>query len=435
MPQLPMFAYNPTDTAEVRLQKRTIFIVASLCCFFGCLWSLMYTLVFGWGLTAFLPAFYGVIVGSAMIVSQITKNHYYTIYAQMICIMYITTFIQWSIGGIFASGFVMAWAFCGPIIALLFLPIRKALIWFGLDILNVVITVAFDGFFTSHGYTVPYNIQLVFFIMNLSVSSLVIFLFASYFASTAGRQRQRADNLLDVVIPLGVELASEKDLDRLLEKMLVEAQNFCQAKMGLIYFKTKDNYLHYMIIRNVSKGLALGGTSGNPVTQQPLSLYLSDGAPNEQHACTRAALGGKTLNISTAQDIQGFDMSDIRAWSDEIPAALLAIPLMSVQNKVLGVLQLMDPQDPETHVSIPFDKHLQELLESFSTLAVTALESYIREQAIKRKFHDMSIAVDTAQVQHEISEITETDFFRELTSRVKTMRTTPTQNKKSAAGA
>src|SRR5690348_15984641 len=119
------FAFAPKDTEEIRLEKFAAFLVASSCCRAGCLWSAMYYFVFGWNLTAILPVFFVLIVGSALIISHITKNHHYAIYTEIICIMYIPTLVQWNIGGAFDSGLVLVWAFLGPVCALMFFSIRQ----------------------------------------------------------------------------------------------------------------------------------------------------------------------------------------------------------------------------------------------------------------------------------------------------------------------
>lgn len=195
------FATDAADSDEVRLEKSTIFMVAVSCCLAGCIWTAMYALVFGWGLTTFLPALFVVVVGAALVISHRTRDHRAAVYAQIICIIYITTFIQWSIGGVFDSGFVLAWAFCGPIVALIFFPLRRSLVWFALYVLNVVITVAFDDFFAGRGYDVSATTRNIFFFMNLSFSSFVVFLFASYFVSSATIERRRADALLLNILP------------------------------------------------------------------------------------------------------------------------------------------------------------------------------------------------------------------------------------------
>lgn len=195
------FAYDPDDTEETRLEKFAIFLVAGSCCLAGVVWTLMYYAFFGWGLTAILPLGFVLFVGSALVVSHKTKNHYIAIYTQIVCIMYITTLIQWSIGDVFASGFVMVWAFCGPMVALMFFSLRQSMVWFALYLLNLGISVVFNDFFASQGQTVAENARLFFFMMNLSFASVVVFVFAGYYVTAANRERANANRLLLNVLP------------------------------------------------------------------------------------------------------------------------------------------------------------------------------------------------------------------------------------------
>ena len=102
------FAYDPRDTDAIRLEKFTIFLVAFSCCAAGLFWTAMYYYVFGFGLVAVLPFAFVVIVGATLAVSHFIRNHHPLVYIQIVCIIYITTVIQWSIGGVFESGFVLA---------------------------------------------------------------------------------------------------------------------------------------------------------------------------------------------------------------------------------------------------------------------------------------------------------------------------------------
>ena len=106
-----LFAYDSDDTDEIRLEKSTIFLVAVSCCLAGVAWTAMYYVVFGFGLVAILPFCFVVIVGGSLAFCHLVRKHQPLVYIQIICIIYITTFIQWSIGGVFDSGFVLAWPF------------------------------------------------------------------------------------------------------------------------------------------------------------------------------------------------------------------------------------------------------------------------------------------------------------------------------------
>ena len=196
-----LFAHDPDDDEDIRLEKSTIFLVAGSCCLAGMAWTVMYYVVFGFGLIAALPFAFCVIVGGSMVVCHVIRRHQPLIYIQIICIIYITTFIQWSIGGVFDSGFVLVWAFCGPVIALMFFSLKHSIIWLLLYLANLVITVAFNDFFSMHAHQVPDGTKVLFFIMNLSVSSLVVFTFAGYFVTSAVGEREKANKLLLNILP------------------------------------------------------------------------------------------------------------------------------------------------------------------------------------------------------------------------------------------
>jgi signal transduction histidine kinase len=205
-------AFDPADDPEIRLEKMAIFLLAGACSLAGTAWTAMYWAVFGWGLTTILPLSFVIIVGSALLISHFTKNHYIVIYTQIICIMYITAFIQWSIGGVFDSGVVVLWAFLGPICALMFFSIRQSIVWLLLYLLNLVITVVFNDFFASHGQAVTGTMQLVFFLLNLGVASIVVFVFAGYYVNAAIREQKKAQNLLDANLQQEIILRQNEKL-------------------------------------------------------------------------------------------------------------------------------------------------------------------------------------------------------------------------------
>lgn len=195
------FAYDPRDDDDERLKKAAIFIVAASCCVAGTAWTAMYWFVFGWGLTTALPLSFVVIVGSALYLSHRLGTRTLVVYAQIICIIYVTAFIQWSVGGLPQSGFVMVWAFCGPMVALIFFSVRASAIWFALYVVNIAITVVFQDFFVRHGQPVTPGVEQVFTFMNFAGASLVVFIFAGYFVKAAEKEKRRADALLLNILP------------------------------------------------------------------------------------------------------------------------------------------------------------------------------------------------------------------------------------------
>jgi len=195
------FAHNADDSAELRAEKFAIFLVAVSCCVAGCVWSGMYFAVFGPGVVAALPLVFVAIVGTSLAVSHRLKNHLIAAYAQIACILYVPALAQWTIGGIFQSGFVLVWALCGPLIALMYFSVRESAVWMLLYIVNIAATVLFDDVFSASGHPVSDGTRVLFFWMNLTFASLVVFAFASSFVRATIRERENANRLLLNILP------------------------------------------------------------------------------------------------------------------------------------------------------------------------------------------------------------------------------------------
>jgi hypothetical protein len=63
------------------------------------------------------------------------------------------------------------------------------------------------------------------------------------------------------------------------------------------------------------------------------------------------------------------------------------------------------------------------MMESFSSLAATALESYSREQSLRQEIQQLRIKIDERQQQQQVIEIIETDFFQDLQAKARMLRT------------
>ena len=239
-------------------------------------------------------------------------------------------------------------------------------------------------------------------------------------------EKKRADDLLDVVIPIGVALPSEKDFNRLLEKILSEARNFCNADAGTLYLRTQENQLKFVLVHNNSNQIRLGGTSGAVVPFPPIPMYDEvTGAPHLRNVASNAAITGKTINIPDARQSPDFDFSGLNMLDDSdnhYAQSFLTIPLKNSVGSVLGVLQLLNAQDPDSGAVIPFDDNLQQMMESLSSLAVAALEAYIREQGLRREIQKLRIEIDEGKRQKQVSEIVDSDFFAGLKAKARKMR-------------
>jgi GAF domain-containing protein len=148
----------------------------------------------------------------------------------------------------------------------------------------------------------------------------------------------------------------------------------------------------------------------------------TNGRPNHQDVAVQAAINGVTINIADARQVDAYDFSGPESDNGYYATSYLTIPLKNSENQVAGVLQLLDARDPDTGQIIPFDQNLQQMMESFSSLAVAALEAYIREQALRQEIQQLRIEIDAVKREQQVEEIIETDFFRDLQAKAREMR-------------
>lgn len=239
------------------------------------------------------------------------------------------------------------------------------------------------------------------------------------------QEQRRSDDILNMVIPLGVALSGEKDFDRLLESIVLSAMHICDADGGTLYLRNERNELEFMIMRNESLSLAVGGPHGQPMTFAPLRMYDPLGAPNHHYVVTHAALTGASFNIPDAYNAGQFDFSGTRAFDTSTgyhSTSFLTVPLKDNSGMVIGVLQLINACDRQTGKVIGFDPTQQQLIESLSALATSALSAYLREARLHNQIANLRIEIDRNRQSRQVAEITETEYFQTLQNRVRDLR-------------
>jgi sigma-B regulation protein RsbU (phosphoserine phosphatase) len=200
------------------------------------------------------------------------------------------------------------------------------------------------------------------------------------------RLRSRVDDLNDLrdhlehgILPLGVALTEQESLDQLLERILIEAQSFCNADAGTIYLKSDDDHLRFVNMRTDSLGIALGGTTGKEIPYEPLPIIDEEtGEPNERNIATYVAIHGQPANIPDVYDVDDFDFSatkEFDAKSGYRSISAFTTPLKDHLGNVIGVIQLFNAQDVNTGEVVPFNAYQQLLVQSLASQASTALNT------------------------------------------------------------
>jgi len=197
---------------------------------------------------------------------------------------------------------------------------------------------------------------------------------------------------LEQLNAIGAALSRERDLDRLLEQILIAAKDITHADAGTLYRKTDDGRLRFEILRNDSLGIAMGGTTGKEVPYYPVHLTGKDGKPNNSMVVAYAALHDETVNIADAYTAEGFDFSGTRhfdAKSGYRSKSFLTVPMKDHEGEIIGVLQLINAKDPRTGEIVPFshaDRRLAESLASQAAIALTNRQLINQLEALFESF-------------------------------------------------
>lgn len=185
---------------------------------------------------------------------------------------------------------------------------------------------------------------------------------------------------------IGISLAAERNRDRLIESILLEAKGLCNADGGTLYMRSEDDQLRFAIVHNDSLKIQLGGTTGKTIRFSPLPMRDPEtGAENHDAVATHAVWSGKTVRVDDAYLTHDFDFSGARAFDSAHgyrSTSFLAIPLKNAGGRVIAVLQLINARDEADKV-VPFNELDTDTVEAMAAQAGVALDNQILLQGQK----------------------------------------------------
>ena len=174
---------------------------------------------------------------------------------------------------------------------------------------------------------------------------------------------------INKVMKLGVELTEVKDVDVLLERILLEARRLVNADAGSIYIKEGDK-LKFSYTQNDTQQKKLA--PGKKLIYSTFSIPI-----NNQSIAGYVANTGETLNLRDVYKLTlGLPFSFNRSYDDLSgyrTQSMLTLPLKTNRGDTIGVLQLINGQDAKGKV-IPFWKRDEPLILHFANMAAVAIE-------------------------------------------------------------
>jgi HD-GYP domain-containing protein (c-di-GMP phosphodiesterase class II) len=185
---------------------------------------------------------------------------------------------------------------------------------------------------------------------------------------------------------IGIALSrQQRDLDRLLNMILEEARRFYRCDAGSLYTRDGDN-LTFKVAQNdtLKKRPRTQGSSESNFVAKPLPI-------TKRSIAGYVAATGEILMIDDVYELgprteYGFDRSFDNA-NQYRTRSILAIPMLGIEDRVIGVLQLINPLDSRGQ-PVPFADHQDDLARSLASQAGIALTNGILLEQTKRAHLD-----------------------------------------------
>jgi len=205
-----LYAYDASDSPDVAFQKQLLVIICSFLLLCGPGWWLMYYLVFGWGYASIAAGSFGVLVAVAIFVSHVLKNHKLLAHMVFIGTLVVPVICQWAVGDLHQGGMTIAWAFLTPLGILIFVSLRPALIYMGIFLTLVFITILYHPTLPGAPEEVAEAHIKLFYCMNLGTSFIVIFGTCAWFVHTIKVEKLISEKLLLNILPKDVAYELKK---------------------------------------------------------------------------------------------------------------------------------------------------------------------------------------------------------------------------------
>jgi HD-GYP domain-containing protein (c-di-GMP phosphodiesterase class II) len=198
---------------------------------------------------------------------------------------------------------------------------------------------------------------------------------------------------------IGAALSKERDINALLEAILVAAKVITNADGGTLYRMTEERTLKFEIVRNDTLKLAMGGTSGVEIPFYPVNLYDREGGPIKSMVAAYAVHQQESVNIADAYHQEGFDFSGTKNFDKKTgyrSRSFLTVPMKNHENEVIGVLQLINAKDRDTGEVKEFSEADQGLAESLASQAAIALTNRLLINHLENLFESFISLINAA---------------------------------------
>ncbi|MCQ2496041.1 MAG: GAF domain-containing protein [Lachnospiraceae bacterium] len=194
------------------------------------------------------------------------------------------------------------------------------------------------------------------------------------------------------ILDIAMNLTVEQSYERLLDSIISESMEIADCDAGTLYI-LEDNALRFMIMRNKSMNVYEGG-NGEPIASMP--PVEMDG----KSVSSYVALNKKPINIKDVYEDESFDWQGPKRY-DSITGyrtrSMLVVPLINHDNKVIGVLQLLNAKDADGNPHY-FDDDDEQIIFAIASEAAVSLSNMMMYKQLSNMLNSfvasMTAAID-----------------------------------------
>ena len=175
---------------------------------------------------------------------------------------------------------------------------------------------------------------------------------------------------LKQLIAVGIALTSERELSKLLERIVAEARHFTNAESGTLFLREGD-VLRFAVAQNDARLERRGAHERRREPAEPLKL-------TQPSLAGYVALNGQLINLPHAHHVvpgqsYAFNGRPETLRPDQT-GSVLVVPLQEPRGDVIGVLQLINARDEAGRV-VPFVAELEGLVQALASQAAVAIRN------------------------------------------------------------
>lgn len=201
---------------------------------------------------------------------------------------------------------------------------------------------------------------------------------------------------LQKLMDICVAVSCERNLEKLLNKILDTAMDLSRSDAGTLYM-VERNQLVFKVTRNYK----IEDLNGNSSSLPPIPLDSCN------HICSLALTEEKTIHIPDAYDCAKYDLTGPRAYDERTgyhTQSVLVVPLITKSGDKIGVLQLINCTDETTGYVCAYAQKEISITQALASQISVVLQNARYEDELRKLRRSLGKQLPLADIPREIQE-------------------------------